>query len=107
MEMSSILPTNPFHIARAYQIGGTARSTGNGATMHTARVERSSTAGSVTPSMNVNTRRLVAGSVPGKIDFSGGVPTQSVAALPMYRNPAEKNAAATGVNAGRMIDIEG
>jgi hypothetical protein len=103
--MATIEPTNPFHIARAYQLSSTARSTGNNATMHTARVERTPAAGSVTPRMNVNARRLVAGSVPGKIDFSGSTPTPSTSAIPMYRNPAEKNAAATGVNAGRMIDV--
>lgn len=27
--------------------------------------------------------------------------------IPMYRNPAEKNAAATGVLVGRMLDVRG
>ena len=52
-------------------------------------------------------RRLVAATVPGGIDFSGAEPMPTDASLPMYRHPADRNAAATTLTAGRRIDIEG
>lgn len=52
--------------------------------------------------------RLVAAVVPGGIDFSGDVPRPSSGEpLVMYRHPADKNAAATGVAAGRRLDVRG
>lgn len=55
-----------------------------------------------------NLSRLVAGVVPGRVDFSGDTPQPSGSeALPMYRRPADRNAAATGVQAGRLIDVRG
>lgn len=107
-------PTNPYHIARAYASGPlkpvapvppVSRVVGN--TPAATLSARSVQAGSVTPSMNTNVRRLVAGTVPGKVDFSGDVPRQTGPAIAMYRHPAEKNAAATSVNAGRLIDLNG
>ncbi len=64
------------------------------------------------PRTPTNVQRLVAATVPGKIDFIVGAngastPMPATGALPMYRNPADKNAAAVGVEAGRMLDIEG
>lgn len=51
--------------------------------------------------------RLIAAAVPGGVDFaprtSGGAP----AAFPMYRHPADRNTAATGVSLGRIIDAQG
>ncbi len=51
--------------------------------------------------------KLVAATVPGKVDFSSdnATPSQN-AAIPMYRHPADKNVAATGVWSGRAIDVE-
>jgi hypothetical protein len=48
--------------------------------------------------------RLIGAVVPGKISFAGETPTQE-GAIALYRHPADKNAAATGVQAGRVIDI--
>jgi hypothetical protein len=48
--------------------------------------------------------RLVGAVVPGKVSFAGDVPTQE-GAIAFYRHPADKNAAATGVSAGRMVDL--
>jgi len=45
--------------------------------------------------------------VPGRINFTGAEPVQAGGALPMYRHPGDKNAAATALSAGRMIDIQG
>lgn len=54
---------------------------------------------------------LVAAVVPGKVDFVVDDQGRSAAvvaeAIPMYRHPADRNAAATGVNAGRSLDVEG
>ena len=51
--------------------------------------------------------KLVAATVPGTIDFStSGAPTQNTS-IPLYKHPADKNAAATGVWSGRAIDVEG
>jgi hypothetical protein len=49
-------------------------------------------------------RRLIAASVPGKIDFSADQPRQT-GSLTMYRHPADRNAAATGVELGRSLDL--
>ncbi len=51
--------------------------------------------------------RLVAGIVPGGIDFSGDSPQPRRASLPLYRHPADRNAAATGVELGRSVDLNG
>jgi hypothetical protein len=51
--------------------------------------------------------RLVAGTVPGRISFAGDQPTSDASALAMYRHPADKNAAATAVWAGKLIDVNG
>jgi hypothetical protein len=49
--------------------------------------------------------RLVAGAVAGRVNFSGAEPSQDRSALAMYAHPADKNAAATAVSAGRLIDV--
>ena len=56
---------------------------------------------------NPNLARLVAGTVSGSIDFSADQPQPSREALSIYRHPADRNAAATGVQAGRLVDIDG
>jgi len=56
-----------------------------------------------TPAM----RRLIAGVVPGGIDFSGETARPTSSAIPLYRHPADQNAAATTLSAGRMVDVEG
>ena len=47
--------------------------------------------------------RLVAAAVPGSVDFSGDTPKPSTDGMPLYRHPADRNAAATGVQAGRVV----
>jgi hypothetical protein len=51
--------------------------------------------------------RLVAGTVPGRISFAGDRPASDTSALAMYRHPADKNAAATAVSAGKLLDLNG
>ncbi len=83
----------PFHIARAYGIQAAPKAA---PVQATPAVERTSE----------NTRRLIGGVVPGKVGFAGGEAIVE-GAFAMYRHPADKNAAATSVNAGRMVDVTG
>ena len=49
---------------------------------------------------------LVAGVVPGAIDFSTPTPRPtSSAAIPMYRSDSQVNAAATSLALGRVVDL--
>ena len=54
---------------------------------------------------------LTAGKVPGAVRFDEGLSDVSAAAkpdaLPFYTRPGDVNAAATGIHAGRSLDIEG
>ncbi|TVQ62885.1 MAG: hypothetical protein EA378_03475 [Phycisphaerales bacterium] len=125
--MSSISPTNSaasYGALRLAQAYGGARSPAHASATPTAdRAASVRDVASVRPSANAEAvgriqpapshsssgslRNLVAGLVPGRIDFSGDepVPTRPEA-MPIYRHPADKNAAATGVHAGRLIDTE-
>lgn len=96
-------PTNPYHIARAYGVQG-------GASAASVRpVQNSAATQSVQSSEKQPSaaQRLVAAVVPGRVDFSGATPQPGVNALQMYRHPAERNAAATGVMLGRSLDVSG
>lgn len=96
--MSSIsqVPSNPFHIARAYQV----------MPPRAAQPPVQAAAAGPVATIGKPTSRIAAAVVPGKIDFSGSEPTQTGPALQMYRHPADKNAAATALSAGRMLDIQ-
>lgn len=51
---------------------------------------------------------LVAGVVPGGVDFSAGAAAPKAAgSLPFYRNPVAKNEAAVAIALGRSLDVEG
>ncbi|MBL0928020.1 MAG: hypothetical protein IBJ11_10280 [Phycisphaerales bacterium] len=53
-------------------------------------------------------QRLVGAVVPGRVEFTDAGPRPSdSSAIAMYRRPADRNAAATAVSAGRMLDIRG
>jgi hypothetical protein len=110
---STTPPTNPYHIARAYgvQAGG-----GIGAIKPVQRavttpvqpvapVARDAGAGALRDS---NLQRIVAGVVPGGVSFdASGAGQPTGGALPLYRHPADKNAAATAVSVGRSLDVRG
>ncbi|MCE7973755.1 MAG: hypothetical protein DYG92_05410 [Leptolyngbya sp. PLA1] len=52
--------------------------------------------------------RVIAASVDKQPDFQPDVrPEPGAAALPFYRHPADKNAAAVSIDAGRSLDIQG
>lgn len=131
----SIPPTIPFHVARAYGAGAAPTPTrpapAAGADRAEfapvlAKVERAQAAPQAgRPSLDAveasGARQLVAATVPGAVDFSGAQPRPSVAvaptsapavvrdhdALPLYRAPWDKNAAAVAVQVGRSLDISG
>jgi hypothetical protein len=50
--------------------------------------------------------QLVAGSVDSPVSFEGSTPG-APGSLQLYRHPADRNAAATGVTVGRRIDVQG
>lgn len=53
------------------------------------------------------THKLAAAKVPGPVSFDAAVaPAIAKGALPIYTHPASRNAAATSVNAGRIIDTQ-
>jgi hypothetical protein len=97
--MDPVIPSSiPFHVAKAY---GLVKSPQVRAVQMSQRLDASGRQGA-----NDATRRLVAAVVPGGIDFSGDHAMPSGASLPMYTNPADRNAAATGVQIGRVLDIQ-
>jgi hypothetical protein len=49
---------------------------------------------------------LAAAKVQVAIDFNATTPAQAPGAMPIYSNPADRNVAATGINAGRLVDTE-
>ncbi len=109
----------PFHVAQAYGVRG-ARAVPIPASRTTAPVAPSvpGPAGSGSLRLyhpqggskaNPQVSRLVAAVVPGSIDFSAGGPQaggggEARVGLAMYHHPADRNAAATGVGVGRMLD---
>ena len=58
--------------------------------------------------LNTRAARLVAGVVPGGIDFhETGQATPSASTLQMYRHPADRNVAATQQQVGQRVDLTG
>jgi hypothetical protein len=102
-------PTNPFHVARAYGITPAQAMRGNRPVQPVDPVTRNDGAPGTAPKTPTNIDRLIAGVVPGSIDFTDETPRPATRseAIPLYRHPADLNAAATSVNAGRTIDVCG
>lgn len=92
--------TQPHHLLKAYGVGPTAR------TAPSAPVAAVRPAGPSEAASRLD--RLTAAVVPGRIDFTGETPRPaSAGALPFYRHPADRNAAATAVAIGRTLDMQG
>jgi hypothetical protein len=98
--MTRIEPAIPFHIARAYGLQPAARPI--------AAVVPAPAAQAPDSAATDQSRKLIGailgGIVPGRISFSGESP-QHDHALPFYRHPADKNAAATAISAGKALDL--
>lgn len=90
------------HLAKAYGVSPVAKASPVRAPETAARIEPSVAGTSRTPAPE-----LIAGFVPGGIDFSGAEPTPKAPAHQLYRHPADKNAVATAMQAGKMLDIQG
>ncbi len=118
--MSTIPPTLAFHLAKAYGVQAprplSVRAIPEGAarTEPIARIDRAR------PTDRVDTTRLGTGAarlVSAKVNvpaFEGVSATPGRRAetfkgdaLPFYHHPADRNAAATGVDLGRSVDISG
>jgi hypothetical protein len=98
MDASGIPPTYPFHLAKAYSAAMPgARSAAAGAAKSVDSVE-------ISKPRAAGVGGLVAGKVAVKPDFAAA-PAPDSGALQMYRHPADKNAAATGVSLGRAVDL--
>lgn len=108
--MSEISVPIPFHItksqgARAY--AAQALTPGRRSVVPPANQVESTAFRQAAPRLpSATIARLVAARVPGGIDFSAASPspTASAAAIPFYRHPADNNAAATALTAGKVLD---
>jgi len=118
----SVLPMT-LRLSRAY--GGDGGGAGGGAGVGGARSAQTRTVGdsmlsSSLPMSSLTTslpsgassglsglRSLVAGVVPGRVDFSGDVPAHGSVSRPFYRHPADRNAAAVQIDIGKRIDVNG
>lgn len=95
-------PTMPHHLAKAYGVPPVAKASLVRAPEAAARVGVQQAPGEAAA-----LKKLIAGVVPGGIDFSSAEPAPSAPTMAFYRHPADQNAAATGVQAGRVLDLEG
>lgn len=116
--MSRIGDVSGFSFARAYEAYGRTAPVASSATGGTkpialvqpvARVDQVQTR---TTENREKIGRLVAARVPMTPDIAEAVAASSApavarGALPLYRHPADKNAAATSVTAGRVLDVRG
>ena len=134
--MDAIPPSLPFHLAKAYGVRTPSPTPSITVTPVAPGVERvegvrpvvrpgAGDAVDLEAAKKAESIRtsLVAGTVPGGIEFGDGValPTgglgasadsrsgaqQTESAIPFYRHPADKNAAATAIDLGKRIDLEG
>lgn len=108
--MTTIQPTNPFHISRAYGVTPAKPVVPPTPTekVATGQSETTSSLAAIGRAQHSPTmRQLIATTVPGGVDFTGDTPAPTGPVIPMYRHPADKNVAATSLSAGRMIDVSG
>jgi len=94
----------PFHAARAYGLraGPEAASTRRADVQDTVELTSKS---AMAEAMRDRVAPLIAARVDQPVEFAGGPVAPKSGALQMYRHPADKNAAATGVDLGRRLDL--
>lgn len=98
--MNPVGPSIPFHVAQAYGVPAPRQHAPAPDQAGPIKIaDRLSTSGA--PS---SVRELVAAPVPGGIDFATNQPTSPMS---LYRHPADRNEAATGVSVGRHLDLNG
>jgi hypothetical protein len=113
-----IVGTNSNLLNRAYGVAPPARPQSASIETRAARVEDSASLASIqsvrpsgghsSVSGAGNLERLVAATVPGRVDFDGDMTSLSApGAYTMHGRPADRNAAAVGVQTGRSLDITG
>ena len=106
--MDGIAPTIPFRVAQAYGVEPAQRVRPVQPPAPAQRVAAETESVASRPGAS---SRLVAGIVRGGIEFDdqgrGIVRADRAGALAMYARPGERNAAATGVEAGRVLDVKG
>jgi hypothetical protein len=98
MDARGIPPTYPFHVAKAYAQPAPRPATAQSKPQNIDSVELSKPRAKSVDS-------LVAGKVAIPANFTPAPQPKSADTLPMYRHPADKNAAATGVSIGRAVDF--
>lgn len=113
MDASHTPPSLPFHIARAYAPSQPMRPappapivTASGVTVRPSG-DSVQLSGQRPAPLQQNVARLTGAKVQKAADFAPPPAAPASSALPMYRHPADKNAAATGVQVGRVIDFTG
>lgn len=98
--------TPSYHIAKAY---GAARVGPSSPVSPIARIAGSGSVrvGAHSVERSPQIARLIAARVPGGIDFNASETASPLApsSHALYRSPADRNQAATGVFAGRVLDI--
>jgi hypothetical protein len=113
MDAAATPPSYPFHLARAYAASAPARpathptaayTTANGLTVRPSGDSVQITARR-SPQLEQSVARLAAAKVDKAPDFVASAPAPTSSGLPMYRHPADKNIAATGVQLGKAIDF--
>lgn len=106
---SNIPPTTPFHLARAYNAKPVEPVSNRITLTPVDPIARVGSEQRASVLEDPQIRRLVGAVVPGGINFESmgaeGTASPSAAALPMYRHPSDRNAAATGVHVGRALDV--
>ncbi len=111
MDPINTSPTNPYHISQAYGV-----SLPNGlrvrpmqAPTHAPAPGGLDLADTFQQTQGAhsehNVARVVAARVPGAVDFSPELSRNNATPIPFYRHPADTNAAATAIDAGRVIDV--
>ncbi|GJQ29236.1 MAG: hypothetical protein HBSAPP03_11200 [Phycisphaerae bacterium] len=113
MDATPIPPTIPFRVAQAYGVRPAAAPASF--PTHPDRVARVTAQDTVVltaqspeaSAMRERVRPLVAAKVPQGVDFVAQGVASTPGTISMYRHPADKNAAATGVGAGRTLDVRG
>ena len=101
MDARGIPPTYPFHLAKAYSPAKPQTHPAPGP-----RVASGDTV-EVSGKRPNSVNSLVAGKVAVAPNFAPAPAPANSDALPMYRHPADKNAAATDLSLGRGLDVQG